>query len=105
MCRRHSEAVRRTLPHAKFRSPVQPKGDFRGKAPSAYSELRFKLKLNVCKTIRRPGTAQKEMQLGPAFPSRSHLFLILWNFVAFHEVSRGQHQLLRWTHCDLLVSY
>src|ERR1051326_7191584 len=98
------EAARQTPRGAKFRSPAQPIGDFRGKAPSAYSELRFKLKLNVCKTIRRPRAAHKEGQFRTFFASGGQRFLVLRSFGPFYEMSRSDNQLFGRTHDDLLVA-
>src|ERR1044072_2971790 len=59
---RHGIA-RITRASARFLFPAQPDGGFRGKAPSAYSELRFKLKVYIGETVRRPRSAGKKMEL------------------------------------------
>src|ERR1051325_28603 len=88
-----------------FRSPAQPSGDFRGKAPSAYSELRFKLKLNVCKTIRRPGAAQANLQVRPIIADFLHYFPIPLDIAAFDEMGNSsQLRRFRRAQRDLFIS-
>src|SRR6185369_9937399 len=97
-----NEVARQTPPRAKCRSPARPKGDFRGKAPSAYSELCFKLKLNVRKTIRRPWTAQKKTQFRSFRARRGYRLFVNIQFSSLDQVSGGKHQFLRRAKSHLL---
>src|ERR1044072_220652 len=62
-CLSHNEVVRQTPPSGKCRLPARPIGGFRGKASSAYSEVRVKHKLNICKTIGRPRPAPLKLKI------------------------------------------
>src|SRR6185369_15013032 len=98
-----NEVARQTPPRSKCRFPARPKGDFRGKAPSAYSELRFKLKLNVRKTIRRPRTAEKKAQFRSFLAQRGDGFLVTMQLGSLDQVSGGKHQFFRRSKSHLLI--
>src|SRR5687768_12499660 len=103
--RSHNGVGRRTRLHATFRFPAQPDGGFRGKAPSAYSELRTKLKVNVRKTIGRPRSADKKLEFRLLMPRLlSRIFepeTITFHHLTFHEVRRTQDQLV----CQICLEF
>src|ERR1043165_3329800 len=92
---RHNAVARQTLADASFLFPAQPDGGFRGKTPSAYSELRFKLKIDVCKTIWSPRSADEKVQFRLFVSSLRQRCPVLLNAITADQVSCSQNHFVR----------